>query len=288
MRVALVTCTAMPEPDPDRGPLADALADAGVDATWVAWNDGLPLDGWAGYDLAVLRATWDYHLEIDRFLTWVSEVSTRVPLLNPAEVVRANAHKSYLTALAARGVATVPTLLISRDRPARVAELATDRGWRDLVIKPAVSGGSFRTWRVTADAPDAEARLAAVLAGGDALVQPYVHDVDAAGERALVWIDGAFTHAVRKSPRFTGDDERVTGPLPIADDERAVATAALAPIAERLLYARVDLCRDASGRPQVMELELIEPSLFLLQHPPALARLVRAITRHASSAERRP
>lgn len=279
MRVALVTCANMPEPDLDREPLSDALAAAGLDARWLAWNDGLSPEAWGDYDLAVLRATWDYHLDLDRFLGWTGDVATRVRLLNPPDVIRANAHKSYLTALAARGVATVPTLLVSRDRPAPVAELALDRGWRDVVVKPAVSGGSFLTRRLRADDPDADAHLDAVLARGDALVQPYVSDVDDAGERALVWIDGVFTHAVRKSPRFVGDDERVTGPLPIADDERALATAALAPLADRLLYARVDLCRDAGGRPQVMELELIEPSLFLIQHPPALERLVAAIRR---------
>ncbi|TNF22579.1 MAG: hypothetical protein EP329_28435 [Deltaproteobacteria bacterium] len=279
MRVALVHCVDMPEPDPDRDPLAHALAAVGVDARWVAWNDGLSLDAWGDHDLAILRATWDYHRDVDRFLGWVTAVSTRVRLLNPPDVVRANAHKGYLAALAARGVATIPTLLVPRDRPAPVAALASERGWRDVVLKPAVSGGSFLTRRFGADDPDADAHLASILAVGDALVQPYAPDVDDAGERALVWIDGAFTHAVRKSPRFLGDDEHVTGPLPIADDERALATAALAPLADRLLYARVDLCRDGAGRPQLMELELIEPSLFLAQHPPALERLVGAIRR---------
>ena len=85
--------------------------------------------------------------------------------------------------------------------------------------------------------------------------------------------------AVRKTPRFSGDAEHITGPFPIADDERTVAAAALAPWADRILYGRVDLARDGAGRPMVMELELIEPSLFFDLHRPSLDRLVAAIAR---------
>ncbi|HEX3475873.1 MAG TPA: hypothetical protein VHT91_12695, partial [Kofleriaceae bacterium] len=103
--------------------------------------------------------------------------------------------------------------------------------------------------------------------------------VEGHGERALVWIDGELSHAVRKRPRFTGDDEQVDGPVEIADDERAVAEAALAPVAGRILYGRVDVARDAAGQPMVMELELIEPSLYLTRCPRALDRFVAAIRR---------
>ncbi|HEX8110579.1 MAG TPA: hypothetical protein VF516_22765, partial [Kofleriaceae bacterium] len=90
---------------------------------------------------------------------------------------------------------------------------------------------------------------------------------------------GELSHAVRKRPRFTGDHEQVDGPVAIAGDERAVAEAALAPVADRILYGRVDVARDAAGPPMVMELELIEPSLYLTHHPPALDRFVAAIRR---------
>ena len=111
------------------------------------------------------------------------------------------------------------------------------------------------------------------------LVQPYLTSVDGYGERALVWIDGEFTHAVRKSPRFAVDAEHVSEALPISDAERAVGTAALAHIHDRLLYARVDVVPGPTAAPLVMELELVEPSLFLLQSPPALERFVAGIRR---------
>jgi hypothetical protein len=94
-----------------------------------------------------------------------------------------------------------------------------------------------------------------------------------------VWIDGALSHAIRKTPRFAGDAERTDGPFPIADDERALADAALAPYADRILYARVDLARDDAGRPMIMELELVEPSLFFTRAPGSAARFAAALRR---------
>jgi hypothetical protein len=127
-----------------------------------------------------------------------------------------------------------------------------------------------------------EAHLARLLTQRDVLVQRYAPAVETSGERALVWIDGELTHAVRKSPRFAGEDESVSGALPIAPDEAALAHGLLAGLpaglATQLLYARIDVVRGADG-PELMELELIEPSLFLVQHPPALTRLADALAR---------
>jgi O-ureido-D-serine cyclo-ligase len=98
----------------------------------------------------------------------------------------------------------------------------------------------------------------------------------------VIWIDGALTHAIRKTPRFAGDSERIEGPFPIADDERAVATAALAPYVGRILYGRVDLVRDHADQPRVMELELIEPSLFFTRGEGSVERYVAGLSRRLS------
>jgi hypothetical protein len=150
------------------------------------------------------------------------------------------------------------------------------------VVKPAVSASSYRTLHADAETLDeGDAHLRELLAERDVLVQPYISSVEDYGERAVIWIDGSFTHSVRKSPRFSADDEAVSEALPIAEDERLVADKTLAFVAQPLLYARIDLARDSDGRPQVMELELIEPSLYLLQSPDALSRLVSAICARA-------
>jgi glutathione synthase/RimK-type ligase-like ATP-grasp enzyme len=276
MRVDLATCQVLPEPDPDQELLRDALARAGVEARLHAWDAPAAPDPPA--DLCVVRSTWNYHLRRDEFLAWAEQTAARTPVLNPLPVLRWSTDKSYLGDLAARGVPVVPTLFLDRGAPADLAALMGEWGWRDVIIKPRVSAGSFATMRCTGPEVGEGARfLASQLRERDMMVQPYLPAVEGYGERALVWIDGELTHAVRKSPRFAGQDESVSAAVPIATDERAVAERALAGVGPGLLYGRVDLVRDASGAPLVMELELVEPSLFLRQHPPALHRLASAI-----------
>jgi len=271
LRVA--TCVELPEPDVDEAPLAAALAAGGFAAQLVGWDD--PAVDWDAPVPTVLRSTWNYPLVADAFVAWIDRASAAAPLLNPADIVRDNLRKRYLLALAARGVPVVPTILVERHQACDLAALAAPR----VVIKPEVGAGSLGTRLFDPRDPEASAHLAQLTAEGAALVQPYVASVEAYGERSLVWIDGALSHAIRKTPRFSGDAERVDGPFPIADDERAVALAALAPIADRILYGRVDLARDDQGHPMVMELELIEPSLFFGHQPGSADRFVAALRR---------
>jgi glutathione synthase/RimK-type ligase-like ATP-grasp enzyme len=279
LTVAVATATALPEPDPDEPLLLTALSARGVSARAVAWDDGTV--DWSSFRLVVLRSTWNYVAAHERFCAWADRVSEQSWLANPADVVRWNTDKAYLASLAARGVPTVPTRFVPRGSAASVASLAAELGAVDVVVKPRVSAGSFATARfdLRCDGEAAEAFLARHAAERAMMVQPYLRSVDEWGERALVWIDGELTHAMRKSPRFAGDDESVRGPLPIEDDERELALRALAPLAERLLYARVDVARGDDGRPRIMELELVEPSLFLRSHEPALDRFADAIAR---------
>lgn len=278
MRLRIATCLTLPEPDPDQAPLDAALAAAGVDAAWVAWDD--PAADWDAPVPTIIRSTWNYVHDRDGYLAWCERVARAAPLWNPPDVVRASTHKRYLIELAARGVPVVPTALIERGAAVDVAAIAAGHGWGRLVIKPAIGAGSFGA-RVFAaeERAAATAHAAALAATGEVLVQPYVASVDDHGERSLVWIDGAFTHQIRKSPRFAGDAESVTGPYPITDDERAVATAAIAPWADRILYGRVDLARDDRGAPMVMELELAEPSLFFALGAGAADRYVAGLRR---------
>jgi glutathione synthase/RimK-type ligase-like ATP-grasp enzyme len=271
--VALATCRNIPEPDVDEPLLVAALAEAQVPTRVLAWDDG-NVD-WDAPRVTVVRSTWNYYFRPDRFLAWSENRGTR--LVNSPDVIRWNHHKRYLKDLAASGLPVVPTLWV--DRGARVEEGLAERGWKDIVIKPAVSAGSNRTSRLTGP-PFDEAAIAELVAAGDTMVQPYVASVDGYGERSLIYIDGEITHAIRKSPRLRGDAEQVSADtVPIAEDERALAERVLARAAGSSLYARIDLVRDDAGRPMVGELEMIEPSLFLRQSPVALARLVAAIGR---------
>jgi hypothetical protein len=274
--VALASCRVLPKVDTDEAPLLNALRDAGLRAERLAWDD--PAADFSSARLTLLRSTWNYTEAQDRFTAWLDETAAASSLWNPLPVVRWNLHKRYLVELARAGISVVPTHLVPRGSSERLEDVAAARGWRDVVIKPAISAGSRRTLRADAAAHGrGEAHLRELVARTDALVQPYLPGIEGYGERALTYIDGELTHAVRKSPRFAGDPESVSGPLPIGDDEAALAGAALAAAPGPVLYARVDVVRDESGRPMLMELELIEPSLFFTRGPESVERLVRAL-----------
>jgi hypothetical protein len=265
----IATCRVLPEADVDQEVLASALLRGGFDARLVAWDD--PASDWDAAIPTVIRSTWNYVHDVDAFVAWAERAARAAPLLNPIEIIRGNVRKRYLLELAARGVAVVPTMLV--ERGGELPALPAGR----CVIKPEVGAGSLHARAFDAGEPGARDHLTALTARGAALVQPYVASVDEYGERSIVCIDGELTHAIRKTPRFAGGVERVTGPLPIADDERALALAALEPVLDRVLYGRVDMARDDAGRPMVMELELVEPSLFFTKSPAALERFVTAL-----------
>lgn len=242
------------------------------------WDDAAA--PFAEQDLVVLRSTWNYFEHVDAFVTWVERTSQKTPVLNPATIVAWNAKKTYLAELEKRGVEIVPTEFVLRGETKTLDDILRDRGWEEIVVKPVVSAGSFRTERFSrATTAAGQSFLAALVADRDAMVQRWMPSVETYGERSLVWIDGAITHAVRKTPRFAGGNEQVSGEVAIADDERSFAERALAPFAGELLYGRVDMVRDSEGTLRVMELELIEPSLFFEQAPRALAPFVAAIAR---------
>lgn len=277
MDVALVTCARLPEPDPDEQPLLAALRASGLSAESLAWDDAsAPFET---ARLLLLRATWNYSLQPERFANWIDDVASRTALWNPPRVVRWNLHKRYLLDLAQHGVPVVATELVPRGSRITLAELCARRGWDDVVVKPAIAAGSRATARVGRDAfgGTGEAHFAALREQEDVLVQPYLPGVEGYGERSLVWIAGEVTHAVRKERRLAGDAESVSSTaLSITDAEHALAERAVAAAPGPLLYARVDMAPSPNG-PVLMELELIEPSLFFAQSPHAQERMVRAV-----------
>jgi len=298
-RVAIGTCRELPEPDPDEALLTGALAAAGVRAQLLAWDDPAGVVGHGrlggcgteagrsdcgGFDLCLLRSTWNYYEQPEAFLGWVSRVEAATRLRNPGELVRWNLHKRYLLELERAGVSIVPTDLVLRGGDARLEEIVRRRGWGAVVIKPAIGAASFGTRRFGADERAAAADYLVELSGErDVLIQPFLGSTLDRGELAIVWMDGMLTHAVCKQPRFAGGQERVSDAAPIGEAEREVAERAIeyvrSEVCADLLYGRVDVMWNERGGACVSEVELIEPSLFLSQHPPALDRLVAAVRR---------
>jgi len=279
-RVALVTCRELPVGDEDSAELLAACAGTGLDAEWRVWDD--PAVDWGSYDLVVIRATWDYAPRRDDFAAWAASVPR---LANPADVVTWNTDKTYLRELAAAGVPVVPT-----------AWLAPGAGldgvaWADVVVKPTVSAGGRDTARYgPGEAGRAREHAGRLLAAGrPVMVQPYLSAVDEVGETALVYLGGAYSHAVRKGALLRPGDaaeidglwrpEEITAREPSAA-ESEVAEQALAAVPggpQRLLYARVDLLPGPDGGPVLVEIELTEPSLFLTAVPGSADRLAAAV-----------
>jgi glutathione synthase/RimK-type ligase-like ATP-grasp enzyme len=261
--VVLVTGVQMPAPDTESPLLVAALAERGLRAEIRAWREP---HAWECASLVVCRTPWDYFDRAEQFLLWAESVAAVTRLENPAPLVRWNAHKSYLLALASAGVPIVPTVLVPRGAGTRERSAALSAG-RDLVVKPAIGGGALGARRGRAHAPALGAHLGELTGDGDALVQPFMPSVSEQGETSLVFFGGEFSHAVRKLP--AAGDFRVQeqyGGTVVAhvpnDAEQAVAEAALAAAPHRSAYARIDLVASPHG-PLLMEAELIEPCLFL-------------------------
>lgn len=277
MRIALATCAVLPRPDTDLPILVEAFRAQGADASVERWDDAAL--AWDGFDAVVVRSTWDYVGRLDEFLSWVDRVDRATRLFNPAQLMRWNLHKRYLVEFAAAGVPVVSTRLLPAGREADWSALFEEFG--DLVVKPAVSAGSFATIRVQrGDSAAARAHRAAHI-GRDLLVQPLLESVVRHGESNLVHFGGAFSHAIHKGARWDGDGEQSRGLIEPDADEHALARAVLARVASdgrgSPAYARVDMARDLEGRPVLMELELVEPALFLDRAPERAARFVSAV-----------
>lgn len=254
-RVTLLTGADMPIADDDTAVLAAALGRIGVDARIAVWSDEQAMADPG--DLVVVRSTWDYTHRPELFLATLAR--WRAPLANPLPVIARNVGKRYLIELADRGLPVVPTRLV------RVGE-TLDGATGSIVLKPEIAAGADGVGRFDAADPAAATHLATLHRRGDVLVQPYLASVQD-GERSLIHLGGTYSHAVRKVP--AGGDFRIqvehggtTTPYEPTPAERRVADAALAAIDTPLLYARVDLVVTPAG-PLLMELELIEPDLFL-------------------------
>ncbi|MFY8123065.1 MAG: ATP-grasp domain-containing protein [Silanimonas sp.] len=280
MRIALATAIAAFALDDDLPPLLDALRARGHVAEAVAWDD--PTVSWSRFDLVLLRSTWNYTECPAEFRAWCERVAGSTRLLNPPDLVRWNTDKRYLSDLASKGVPVIPAhFLAPGDDPASFPTHA------EFVVKPCIGAGSRDTQRYTA--PNRAAAIAHAKrlldAGRHVLVQPYLEAVDTAGETALLFFAGRFSHAIRKGPLLQRDGaataalfapEAIT-PREPSSAEIEVAHRALAAIPGGApLYARVDLLPSTDG-PQLLELELTEPSLFFDHAPGSAERFVAAI-----------
>ena len=261
--------------DSDDRLLLEPLAALGLVAEPAVWND--PSVDWSRFDAVVLRSTWDYPDAYDAFLAWAAAIPR---LVNPFDIIEWNTDKLYLLDLEEAGIATVPTSFAG---PGETWQIPAD--WSEVVIKPAKSAGSRDTARYDRGDPRVAAHIARLQAAGRmAMLQPYRHEVDVAGETGLIYAGGVFSHAFRKGALLTRDGQMTDALFAPEETELRDPTAeelelgaqAMSFVSGRFgtpAYARVDLLPG----PMIIEVELTEPSLYLAYGPGSPERFATAI-----------
>ncbi len=287
--IGFVTSAQDPDMTSDDRAAAAELKKLGIETVPVIWDQTAP----EGLDLLVLRSTWDYYGKASEFKSWLLRCRIQgVRLLNPPELALWNLNKEYLLELGGQGVAIPKTLYLKAGQLADLAETLRANHLNEAVIKPAVSMLGFDTWRTSLEAaPKHQSEFAKLLGQKDVLVQEFLPGILSEGEISAIFFDGQFSHAVRKIPKrgeFRIHEEhggsRISHPLAPSEiaSIRSILEKAQAKTGSPLLYARVDCVRDGN-RWVLMEIELLDPALFMGYSPGAHERFARAIARRVSS-----
>jgi glutathione synthase/RimK-type ligase-like ATP-grasp enzyme len=284
MQIALATSKDWPDLTPDDRTLLRPLANRGFKVEPAVWSD--PDYPWQDCDAVVIRSCWDYHLRSEEFLRWIAFLeSSGCKVWNPPALIRWNADKSYLRSLENQGIPIVPTLWCETGGSLSLADALRDKGWDKAVVKPRISATAHRTQLIEAkNAAAGQGLFEELRAGPGVMVQEFMGDILSEGEWSLMFFGGDFSHAVLKTSKpgdfrvqsdFGGKSHAADPPAHVLEYAvRAVQTV------EPTLYARVDGVVDrvrTQDQFRIMELELIEPALFLTSHPAAADRFTDAV-----------
>lgn len=268
-KVAFVTYSALPDGTEDDRLAIQCLLDEGIDAEAIVWD--APDVDWTAFHSIVLRSCWDYHKRPEEFTQWVQRLAAiDSPLWNRPDLVLWNMNKRYLSSLDAKGIRTAPTVWLDKGSHASLSSIMREQGWEKAVVKPVISASADRTWLVAArQAEEKQPDLDAMLGQTDVMVQQFVEEITERGEWSFVFFNKEYSHAVLKQPAtadFRVQEEfggvlRKDTPSPEMVEQ---AGRIMALVEGPCLYARIDAVDTEEG-PLLMELELIEPHLFLAQ-----------------------
>jgi glutathione synthase/RimK-type ligase-like ATP-grasp enzyme len=249
--------------------LVQALAAQGAVATPAVWSSS-NID-WNQYDAVVVRTCWDYHLRLDEFLAWIgSREDLRIPVINHPVLLRWNAHKTYLKHFEERGIAIPETMWLGAGEQSELSDVCADRHWQQAVTKPIVSASAHATERRNSG-----------LVRGPIMVQQYLPAIETEGEWSLIYFGHEFSHAVRKRPkpadfRVQKDHGGTVETAVPALELRAFADAALRELPYASTFARVDIV-EQDEKFYLMEMEVIEPELFLRHDAASAGKMARSI-----------
>ena len=287
MNIALVTYLDQGKYDSDTVESEDDrllyfLQAKGLNIQKVIWND--PNTNWENYQLAILKSPWDYFDLIEQFHQWLSLLEDKkVKLLNPIDVVRWNTHKHYLKEIQQAGLKITPSIFLERDEKIDFNVFFEEFQTKKLIVKPCVSGGAKNTFKVTAtNAKEIEEKLTDLIKTEDFIIQPFLPEILESGEWSFIFFNGVYSHALIKQAKrgdFRVQPAHGGSVHPQNPDQKLIETAAIyvRQFAENCLYARVDGVF-VNGDFLLMELELIEPFLFLNTDQQNYERYYKALT----------
>jgi len=286
MNIALVTYldkgaydSATVESEDDK--LLNFLKQKGLNIEKVIWND--PAINWQDYSLAILKSPWDYFDLISDFYQWLDQLEhLKVELLNPIEVVKWNSNKLYLQEIEAAGLKITPSTFIRKQESVNLNEFFGKYGVDKLIVKPCISGGAKNTFKVTADnVSEVNQKLNNLLQEEDFIVQPFLPEILENGEWSFIFFNSVYSHSLVKQAK--PGDFRVqpahggsVHPQNPSEEQINMAQQYIDLFAKNCLYARVD-GTFVNGEFLLMELELIEPFLFLNTDPQNYERYYKAL-----------
>ncbi len=254
----------------------------GIDVEPIVWDS--KDTAWNHFHAVFIRSCWDYHLKYDQFFSWLERLEREnVTVLNSPELLKWNSNKSYMLDLQEKGIDIVPTILVEQTQTKSLEELLQDNDWKEAVVKPAISSNALETWLTNPQTrQDDQKRFEEMLSKhNQILIQKFVQEIKTKGEWSFVFFDKEFSHSVLKKPkesdfRVQEDFGGVTfGKRPpsflLKEAEKVIEK-----IEGECLYARVDGI-EVDKNLTLMELELIEPSLYLDRHPKAPIRFAECI-----------
>ncbi len=281
-KLALATSNAYSELTTDERLVLDKLLYFGVDVEPIVW-DAKDVT-WKQFDAVFIRSCWDYHVRHDEFFRWIDTiVGEGVAVFNSPEILRKNYHKGYLKELVAEGIAVAPTVWLNKESPTNLQTILQEQDWQRAVVKPTISANAESTWLTSTNDPAGDQQqLESMLdKHPEIMVQKYIEQITTRGEWSFIFFECEFSHAVIKHPKE--GDFRIQEHLGGGCNSKrppnnllAQAQKVIESMDEKCVYARVDGI-EVENQLLLMELELIEPALYLDKHPKAPSRFAEAI-----------
>jgi len=272
------------------GLLKKSLEDRGLKVERVNWDH--PQFDWSSARYLIFRTTWDYFYRFAEFSEWFDQVSSLTEMINPYEIIRWNLDKHYLLDLRKNGIAIPPTLFIEPGDVRSLSEICLSTEWKDMILKPAISGGAWHTYRLNAgNLADHESIFKKLIATESMLLQEFQISVMETGEMAFMVFGGKYSHSIRKKAKkgdFRVQDDfggtvhdYLASSAEIEFAENVVSVCKPSPV-----YARVDVIRNNEGDPCLTELELIEPELWFRRYPKAAERFADSFIEYKSTQDK--